>query len=224
MLQRFSIPKFGASPLAPLRAVPQFKNTLFQQGKEWAQDVNYLRDTYKEVQEIWENLKTPEQDAELFAKSAPKLQELVFGLEDVSKKLAHRQDIATSIIGARHNWEISTSYGNAGDFASATIYQSYALNKVHTVLDALTRTANRPFQAAFLKKRAYGYDISGEVTEGMGSNQDQETLEDTAEPQDHHENPTPNPANVTRDIEAEKEFPELKETMEPNIYHGNRIR
>jgi len=69
------------------------------------------------------------------------------------------------------------------------------------------------FYSKFLqpKKRAYGYDISGEVTEGSGeiaNRENQKNVEDTAQPQDHHQTP-PNPANLMRDVDADKQFPEL---------------
>jgi hypothetical protein len=66
------------------------------------------------------------------------------------------------------------------------------------------------FTAKFLtKKTAYGYDISGEVMEGSGPVAQQENLNDTAQPQDHHETPR-NPNNFVMDTEAVEEFPELE--------------
>ena len=64
--------------------------------------------------------------------------------------------------------------------------------------------------AKFLQK-AYGYDISGEVQEGSGpiaNRENQTNINDTAQPQDHHETPR-NPNNMVLDTEAEKEFSEL---------------
>ena len=67
------------------------------------------------------------------------------------------------------------------------------------------------FTAKFLSKKiGYGYDISGEVQEGSGPRAEQENINDIAEPQDHHETPR-NPANMSMDSEAEKEFPELQD-------------
>lgn len=72
------------------------------------------------------------------------------------------------------------------------------------------------FTARFLtNKIAYGYDISGDVYEGSGpiaqaQNQTQKNINDTAQPQDHHDTQR-NSKNNTRDSDAEKEFPELKE-------------
>ena len=64
------------------------------------------------------------------------------------------------------------------------------------------------FSARFLRKKtAYGYDISGEVFEGSGPIAEQQNLNDTSQPQDHHETPS-NPGNMVLDTEAEKEFPE----------------
>ena len=67
------------------------------------------------------------------------------------------------------------------------------------------------FTAKFLRK-AYGYDISGEIQEGSGpiaNRENQTNINDTAEPQDHHETPR-NPVNMSTDSDAEKEFPELE--------------
>jgi len=70
------------------------------------------------------------------------------------------------------------------------------------------------FTAKFLSKKfGYGYDISGEVQEGSGpiaNRENQTNINDTAQPQDHHETPR-NPANMSMDSEAEKEFPELED-------------
>lgn len=59
-------------------------------------------------------------------------------------------------------------------------------------------------KAKFLNKRSYGPDQSGEVYDNTGKKE----LAETAEPQDHHETPV-NPANVTRDVDAEEDYPEI---------------
>jgi hypothetical protein len=69
------------------------------------------------------------------------------------------------------------------------------------------------FTAKFLRnKSAYGYDISGEVYEGSGPIAQQEqakNINDTAQPQDHHETPK-NPNNFVVDSDALNDFPELE--------------
>lgn len=65
------------------------------------------------------------------------------------------------------------------------------------------------FYSPLLKKKAYGYDISGEVQTDSGSAGTQKNVEesDGAQPQDAHTSPK-NPANFMHDDAAE-EFPEL---------------
>lgn len=60
-----------------------------------------------------------------------------------------------------------------------------------------------------LLKKAYGYDISGEVQTDSGSASNQKNVEESngANPQDAHSSPK-NPANFMHD-EAQEEFPEL---------------
>lgn len=68
------------------------------------------------------------------------------------------------------------------------------------------------FTARILRnKTAYGYDVSGEIYQGSGpmAQEQQKNLNDTAQPQDHHETPR-NTNNMALDSDAEEEFPELK--------------
>lgn len=60
-----------------------------------------------------------------------------------------------------------------------------------------------------LLKKAYGYDISGEVQSGSGSGGNQKNIEDssTGNPSEGHTTPK-NPANYMHD-DAFEEFPEL---------------
>lgn len=79
------------------------------------------------------------------------------------------------------------------------------------------------FISKFLQKRAYGLDMSGEVFEGSGGIAEQENLEHSSQPQQHHETP-PNPANLTVDSEAEKEFPELAVAKHTQVHWPPRTR
>lgn len=66
-----------------------------------------------------------------------------------------------------------------------------------------------------LLKFGYGYDISGEVQEGGGTSGQGKDINDTAQPWAQHTT-SPSPVNVTRDSEAEEEFPEL--IHESNVF------
>jgi hypothetical protein len=60
-----------------------------------------------------------------------------------------------------------------------------------------------------LLKLGYGYDVSGEVMEGGGASGRGKDIEETQEAWTQHTT-GPNPANVMKDTEAEKEFPWIK--------------
>lgn len=75
-------------------------------------------------------------------------------------------------------------------------------------------------------KKAYGQDISGEVFEGSGemaNRENQENINDTANPKDHHETPQ-NPANQMHDVDADKEFPQLAEQKNHRVMWPPRSR
>jgi len=228
---RLKIAKLAASPVPALVSKPTFKNELLHD-QTWPQDVNWLRDTYNDVAGLWETMKDPSQDTELYHRTEPRLQELVGSLEDVARQLRQMPAITRLLTNARHDFEISAMYGKAKDFASALLYQSYALVKVHDVLETLTRLASKTPRERFssvVEKTAYGYDISGEVGEvsngsaDIANRENQKNINDTAQPQDHHETGV-NPANVTHDTDADKEFPELAERRHKRINWPPRTR
>lgn len=203
--------KLAASAIPAL--VRPFKNELLNSEVTWPQDVNYLRDTYNTVRDLFDKYTKPEEDKTLFEAAKVQIQELVAGLEDVAKVFKHQKHIQKWLGDARNTAEMAMLHAKGGDYANAVIYQSYALGKFHTLLEALTSAARkRTFagRTSSLFKKAYGYDVSGEVHDGSGSiaQQENKTLEDTAQPSDHHETGT-NPANSMRDADAEKEFPDL---------------
>ena len=145
MAIRLPIPKL-AYVVAPLRVAPIIKSELLlSPAKTWAQDVVYLRETYDQIHLLWDKLQAPEQDRDLYEQTEPKLRELVLGLEDVSEQLSARKDVYRDVANARHDFDIATIYGKAGDFSTATVYQSYSLLKLHNLLDALTAEANKMF-------------------------------------------------------------------------------
>jgi len=217
---RLSIAKLAASAVAPLTTTPQFSNALLESGATWAQDVNYLRDTYMEIHSIWERLKDPSQDKQLYTETEPHLRELLLGLEDVSKQVTSRGDVYRDVTNASHDAEIAGSYASAEDYGLATVYQSYAMMKLHRVLDSLTAMANKRKHGS--RKVGYGYDVSGEVQEGGGTSGQDNHLWDSAQPQDHHET-KPSPVNLETDFEAEQDFPELAEFKSKRVEFPARM-
>lgn len=197
--------------------------------QSWPQDVNYLRNIYNDIAGIWEELKEPNQDEELYHRTEPRLQELIGSLEDVVKQIHQMSSVNGTMTNARHDFEISTMYAQSKDYASAVLYQSYSLVKVSRVLETLTiegSKAPRNRFSNFNEKTAYGYDISGEVFEGSGeiaNRENQTNINDTAQPQDHHETPA-NPANLLHDTDADKEFPELAERKNTRVSWPPRTR
>ena len=223
MSVRLPIPKLAASAVAPLTVTPNFSNALLKPSANWPQDVNYLRDTYATIYEIWERLKEPHQDQELFTETDPKLRELVIGLTDVSKELASRGDIARDVVNAKHDADVAGSYGNAGDYGMATVYQAYALTKLHRVLTVLINDINTSRKRGSREKLAYGYDTSGEVQEQGGTSGRDQNLWDQGN-QNKMDKTPPNPVSVAQDFEAEEEFPELAEIKHKWVSFPPRTR
>lgn len=217
------IPKLARAPIAPLQVKPQFTNQLLQSGATWPQDVNYLRDSYDEVYQTWETnqFRNPEEEKSLYDETKPKLEEMLLGLKDISMQRSGRADIYKGITRAGHDGQVAELYAKSGDFATATLYQSYALTMVRNLLDSMTREGKQR-RASFLVKKGYGNDISGEVQDGVGTGGDQKNVNDIAQPQDGHTTPKP-AGNVNMDTEAEKEFPELKEKKQHRVHFPARI-
>lgn len=232
---RLPIQKLAASPVMSLKS--RFKSELLHHGMDWQQDVNYLRDIYMEIYAAWEatqpfthetdaegnrmvseNKYDPAQDKQLYNATEPLLRELILGLSDVSRQMTMRRDVFKATENAQHDFNTASSYGNAGDYALATVYQSYALMKMHSVLDGLTREVNSQS-----RKLGYGYDTSGEVNEKGGTSGDQTHLYDTGNsPKNNHTQK--NPANMMIDADAETDFPELAEIKHKRVYWPPRTR
>jgi hypothetical protein len=199
--------------------------------------VNYLRDTYSEIQALWDQVQPFEhetdaegnrqvretkydesQDKALYQKSEPFLRELILGMEGVSKQMTMRQDVYQTTENAKHDFETGASYARIGDHAMATLYQSYALMKIHKMLDSLTREVNSQG-----RKLGYGYDVSGEQGEGGGTSGDGRHLWDTGNSpkRNHTQN---NPFNMMVDAEAESDYPELVPFKHKHIHWPPRTR
>jgi hypothetical protein len=210
--RRPSIPKLAGASFPSLKVKPQFTNELLQSGATWPQDVNYLRDTYNNVSGLWNSLpfSTSEQQKILYERTEPKLEELLMGLRDIFAQRSGRIDLYKTTERAGHDAQVAELYAKAGDFTTASFYQSYALSKLHSMLEALTMEGKRK-RAVFLVKTGYGYDQSGEIQEGVGTNADQKAQWDTGGPgMDGNKTPKPQ-GNISVDTDADKDFPELLE-------------
>ena len=66
----------------------------------------------------------------------------------------------------------------------------------------------------------------GEVwhgTEDIANRENQKNIDDTAQPFEQHET-KPNPANVTRDYDAERDYPSLAERKSKRVHWPPRLR
>jgi hypothetical protein len=217
------IPKLARSPISPIKTRPQFTNELLQSQAKWPQDVNYLTDIYGEIYDAWEHnpFKTPADERSLYEVTLPRLEELLQGLRDVSMQRSGRADLYKAVERAGHDAQVAGLYGQSHDYAMASLYQSYALTRLHNMLEALLREGNKR-KASFLLKRGYGLDVSGEVQEGVGSGGDQKNLWDTAQSQDGHKTPKPM-GNINLDTQAEADFPELRDKKHNKVHFPPRI-
>jgi hypothetical protein len=224
---RLSIPKLAAAAVPALQTTPKFRNELLRTKGTWPQDVEYLRGIYVSIYQLWTTHETkpgvaydPADDKDLFEGTSQQLRELILGMEGISRQLTDRTDIYKSTENALHDFETAESYGAAGDYATATVYQSYALMKLHRLLDGLTAQANRKRGS---RKLGYGYDTSGEQNEGGGtSGNDVHQWDSSGSPKHDH---TPmNPANMLFDTEAEADYPELAAFKHKRVYWPPRTR
>lgn len=236
MPTRLPIPKLAASPIMPLSTAPRFKSELLQSGATSQQDVSYLRDTYMNIYAVWEAIQPfthekdeqgrkqisgydLEQDKKLYAETEPLLRELIIGLGDVSEQMTTRTDVYKAVEHSRYDFETAANVARAGDYMLATVYFSYALTKLHSLLEGLTRQANK--MGSY--KLGYGYDISGETHEQGGTSGDDRHLWDTGNSPKRDHTPK-NPANMLIDADAETDFPELAEMKHRRVYWPPRTR
>jgi hypothetical protein len=224
---RLSIPKLAAAAVPALQTAPKFRSELLKTKGTWPQDVNYLRDTYGKVYALWTTHETkpgvaydPADDKRLFDGTEPLLRELVLGMEGVAKQRGGRLDIFKSSENALHDFETASTYGRTGDYATATVYQSYALMKLHRLLDSLTAEANRKQGS---RKVGYGYDTSGEQGTGGGTGGDGKDIRDTGNSPKLDRTPA-NPANMLIDADAESDYPELAAFKHKRVYWPPRTR
>jgi hypothetical protein len=143
-------------------------------------------------------------------------------LKDVSKQRSGRVDLYKATERAGNDAQVAGLYAQGGDYATASIYQSYALTTLQRMLQSLLLEGRKP-KASFLVKKGYGYDVSGEVQEGAGTNADQKAQWDTGGPgADGDKTPKPK-GNVCVDTDAELEFPELAEKKHNRVQWPARI-
>jgi hypothetical protein len=182
-------------------------------------DLGALCQTVLGILDLRRNLGTgraPEELREVYGAARHKLRELYRGILAALPRHARRL-----IAEARYaKWDLGNAdeYALSGDHAMAVQCQYYAALKMSSALAALRQG-----------KVAYGYDISGEVgevwhgTEDLANQENQKNIDDTAQPFEQHET-TPNPANVTRDYQAERDYPSLAERKSKRVHWPPRLR
>ncbi len=222
---RLPILKLAAAAVPALQTTPRFRSELLRAKGTWPQDVEYLRGIYTEIYQLWTTHETkpgvaydPADDKELFEGTSQRLRELILGMEGISRQLTARTDVYQSTENALHDFETSESYGRAGDYAVATVYESYAMMKLHRLLDSLTAQANKGS-----RKLGYGYDTSGEQNERGGtSGTDRNFTDSSGSPK--HDHTSMNPANMLFDTMAESDYPELAAFKHKRVYWPPRTR
>lgn len=220
-MTRVSIPKLAAAGVAPLKSDPKYISELLQStNATWPQDVSYMRDIYEEIRQKWIQFEDPSQDSALYEAVKTGVAELVQGLKDVSQQRSGRADLYRVTERAGHDAQTGELYGKSGDYNTAVVMFSYAMTKIHAVLESLTLEGKKR-KASLLIKKGYGYDISGEVQNGSGSRNEQKHQWDSANPQKQHDTGV-SPSNVMRDTQAENEFPELKQKKKTKIHFPAR--
>ena len=160
--------------------------------------------------------RSPQEHQETYNAARHKLRELYRGILASLPRHARRL-----IAEARYvKWDLGNADESAlaGNYSMAVQSQGHAALKMGTILSALRQG-----------KVAYGYDVSGEVgevwhgTEDLANRENQKNIDDTAEPFEQHET-TPNPANVTRDYLAERDYPSLAERKSKRVHWPPRLR
>jgi hypothetical protein len=137
--------------------------------------------------------------------------------EQLMSGLSRYPNSARRLRRARQGQQAARSFASVGDYGSA----------VSWLLDAADGV--RAFLGLHSGKLAYGYDISGEIgevwhgTEDLANRENQKNIDDTAQPFEQHET-TPNPANVTRDYQAERDYPSLAERKSRRVHWPPRLR
>ena len=117
-------------------------------------------------------------------------------------------------------WDIENSYQAAagGDYALATQWQHWATVKLNQSLRDLNSN-----------KVAYNYDVSGEIgevwngSESVADRENQKNIDDTANPAEQHTTPG-NPANLSRDFQAERDYPALAGFKNKRVHWPPRPR
>ena len=165
---------------------------------------------------LWEDLEGGGKDEATYTESEHKLAKLASGIFSALPPGDRR--LRRSVENAK--WDIRNAgrAAHEGDYGTATSWQFYAVQKLRNVL-----------RSPEGRKLAYGYDISGELgemfhgSEDIANRENQKNIDDTSQPFEQHET-KPAPLNLTRDYEAEKDFPSLRDFKNKRINWPPRTR
>jgi hypothetical protein len=146
-------------------------------------------------------------------------QHLGSAINTVSAMIPPKSRLTRDIRFARWDMETANAFAKSGDWGAAADSQLHAVWKLQNVVAALQRS-----------KKAYGYDTSGQIqgeifsgSEAIANRENQKNIDDTAEPFEQHQN-VKNPLNLTRDWEAENDYPSLAEKKSRRIHWPPRLR
>lgn len=178
--------------LVPATGGSKFSSALLRPANSLVEKVSHLRNVYAELAKEWNDQR---EDAPRFAFAASRTRELLVGVDN---------DNAT------HNFKIANEHAGKSDYKTANVYLSYALLKIGTLLNQMT-------------KKAYGYDVSGQVMEPGERESRSPNLWDKANSPKNNQT-SPNPANSGIDAEAEDEFKELMEEKHHHVEWPARTR
>ena len=167
---------------------------------------------------VLQDLLLPEgnDDRAVYLEARHKLRELASGVNASIPPAARR--LKNMIRAVRWNIQCSEDSTRSSDYGQAKTWQFLALQKLRHILSVLKGG-----------KLAYGYDISGEMgemfhgSEEIANRENQKHIDDTAQPFEQHET-KPNPANLTRDYQAEKDFPSLRGFKNKRVQWPPRTR
>jgi hypothetical protein len=211
---RIKIPHLAGSAVPALQSIPKMDSPLFRdRSVTWPQDVNWLRDVFNDIRELWEKAgHDPAADEQLYKATANRMTELAEGLSDVVKQLPWRSDINQQLDLAKSNASNASLHATGSDWAMATTYQAQALIKYRALLDTLTRQASKNIRqyAAFnftatLTKKGYGYNQEGVIEEPGARNPEH----DSGKGNTRNPGLDAHPENHMLDEEAVRDFPEL---------------
>jgi hypothetical protein len=191
---------------------------LKRQDSTWSREASDLGKIYTDIRQIWKSASSVKQR---YAAVKPRLEELILTAREISNQRIGSADLYKSTERAGYAAQSAEEYAIAGQYPEALERQASALTQIYNMLASLAEENNR-HTASFLVKKGYGYDVSGEVQEGVGTNADQTNLWDKGGPTPDADKTSRPMQNITVDTDAETEFPDLAEKKHKRVHFPPR--